>query len=76
MMITWMQSMYATQTVRSQLAERVGMSSEAGTTDRAKMAEAVVASGRHQELLRSAIASIVGPSSRYVKSFPLNSVSV
>ena len=62
------------QTVRSRLAERVGMSPEAGISDRAKMAEAVVASGRHQELLRSAVASIVGPSSRYVKCFPLHSV--
>lgn len=66
--------MYAMQTVRSRLAERVGMSSEAGISDRAKMAEAVVASGRHQELLRSALASIVGPSSRYVMCFPLHSV--
>lgn len=54
------------QTVRSKLAERVGMGAEAGCSAPMEVAEAAFASGKHQRLLRSSIASIVGPSSRYI----------
>jgi len=59
-----MSSPCPSQEVRRRLAGRLGMSQDAAREEPEEVAEAAVAGGKHRDLLRASIASIVASSSR------------